>query len=458
MQQLGGRLAARLINAECIFTGSAYHRFGVLSKLRHQPQGRQPFHTAYHFQRLQKPVSVVRDLQPQQVSGSIKSAYQPPNSRNLLVELGDGQRYEFPLVWLRDNCQCPKCFHSGSYSRIHDWELFNPDSVAIQSCSVSEDGAQVDITWHDGHQSRYNSTWLEDRNFTEQNVQQYLEQWYRPKPRLWKKREFGEILKSFEFEDVIGKDEALQAWIEALIRYGVVMIRNAPLTEHECRKLANRVGFIRKTHYGEEFIVKSKEDTTNVAYLSTPLQMHTDLPYYDYKPGCNLLHCLVQSRSSGGQNTIADAFAVADHMRRERPEDFRLLSEVLVNWTDIGVDEGGEFHSIYRAPVICLDREGNLERINHSVPQRDSFFNVPLDRVEPWYRALAHFVRLLHQEAVEFKTTPGDILTFSNIRMVHGRTGYTDTEVNTRHIVGAYLDWDEIYSRLRVLKGKVGQH
>lgn len=457
MQQLGGRLAARLINAERIFTGSAYQRFGVLSKLRHQPQGRQLFHTANHFQRLQKPVSVVRDLQPQQVSGSIKSAYQPPNSRNLLIELGDGQRYEFPLVWLRDNCQCPKCFHPGSYSRIHDWELFKPDSVAIQSCSVSEDGTQVDITWHDGHQSHYNSTWLEDRNFTEQNVQQYLEQWYRPKPRLWKKREFGEILKSFEFEDVIGKDEALQAWIEALIRYGVVMIRNAPLTEHECRKLANRVGFIRKTHYGEEFIVKSKEDTTNVAYLSTPLQMHTDLPYYDYKPGCNLLHCLVQSRSSGGQNTIADAFAVADHMRRDRPEDFRLLSEVLVNWTDIGVDEGGEFHSIYREPVICLDREGNLERINHSVPQRDSFFNVPLDRVEPWYRALAHFVRLLHQEAVEFKTTPGDILTFSNIRMVHGRTGYTDTEVNTRHIVGAYLDWDEIYSRLRVLKGKVEQ-
>ncbi|EDS45155.1 gamma-butyrobetaine dioxygenase [Culex quinquefasciatus] len=204
----------------------------------------------------------------------------------------------------------------------------------------------------------------------------------------------------------------------------------------------------------EEFVVANKENTTNVAYLSTPLQMHTDLPYYDYKPGCNLLHCLVQSTSTGGQNLIADAFWVADHMRREHPEDFRLLSETLVNWTDVGVDEGGEFHSIYRAPVICLDREGKLERINHSVPQRDSFFNVPLDKVEPWYRAMARFVQLLHQEAVEFKTMPGDILTFSNIRMVHGRTGYTDTEGNMRHIVGAYLDWDEIYSRLRVLKGK----
>lgn len=65
---------------------------------------------------------------------------------------------------------------------------------------------------------------------------------------------------------------------------------------------------------------------------------------------------------------------------------------------------------------------------------------------------MARFVKLIHQEAVEFKTAPGDILTFSNVRMVHGRTGYTDTDVNMRHIVGAYLDWDEIYSKLRVLK------
>uniref|UniRef100_A0A8D8NN44 Gamma-butyrobetaine dioxygenase n=1 Tax=Culex pipiens TaxID=7175 RepID=A0A8D8NN44_CULPI len=451
--QIGGRLAARLIAAErSIFVAGSYHRFGgVLSRLGpHSSQGRQPFHTA-RLQSLRKAVSVDA---LRQVTGSIKSAYQPASSRNLTVELVDGQRYEFPLVWLRDNCQCPDCFHPGSYSRVINWERFDPEVAVIRECTVSDDGNLVDITWHDGHRSQFDASWMSKRNFTQQNTEQYLEEWYRPTPRLWKRSEFGEVLKSFEFDDVIGRDEALQAWIEALIRYGVVMIRNAPLTEQECRKLANRVGFIRKTHYGEEFVVTNKENTTNVAYLSTPLQMHTDLPYYDYKPGCNLLHCLVQSASTGGQNLIADAFWVADHMRREHPEDFRLLSETLVNWTDVGVDEGGEFHSIYRAPVICLDREGNLERINHSVPQRDSFFNVPLDRIEPWYRAMARFVRLLHQEAVEFKTMPGDILTFSNIRMVHGRTGYTDTEGNMRHIVGAYLDWDEIYSRLRVLKGK----
>lgn len=247
--QIGGRLAARLIAAErSIFVAGSYHRFGgVLSRLGpHSSQGRQPFHTA-QLQSLRKAVSVDA---LRQVTGSIKSAYQPASSRNLTVELVDGQRYEFPLVWLRDNCQCPACFHPGSYSRVINWERFDPEAAVIRECAVSDDGNLVDITWHDGHRSQFNASWMSKRNFTQQNTEQYLEEWYRPKPRLWKRSKFGEVLKSFEFDDVIGRDEALQAWIEALIRYGVVMIRNAPLTELECRKLANRVGFIRKTHYG----------------------------------------------------------------------------------------------------------------------------------------------------------------------------------------------------------------
>lgn len=98
--------------------------------------------------------------------------------------------------------------------------------------------------------------------------------------------------------------------------------------------------------------MKAKEGTSNVAYLSAPLQLHTDLPYYEYKPGVNLLHCLVQSESSGGANQISDGFYVANLMRKEFPEDYRILTTTLVNWNDIGNENGNDFHSIYRAPVI----------------------------------------------------------------------------------------------------------
>lgn len=70
-----------------------------------------------------------------------------------------------------------------------------------------------------------------------------------------------------------------------------------------------------------------------------------------------------------------------------------------------------------------MGRDGKLERINHSVPQRDSFFTVPIEELQVWYPAMKKFVELIHKESVKFKTDPGDILTFDNIRLIHGRTG-----------------------------------
>ena len=35
----------------------------------------------------------------------------------------------------------------------------------------------------------------------------------------------------------------------------------------------------------EQFSVQAKANATNVAYTSEYLQLHTDLPYYEYKPG-----------------------------------------------------------------------------------------------------------------------------------------------------------------------------
>lgn len=98
--------------------------------------------------------------------------------------------------------------------------------------------------------------------------------------------------------------------------------------------------------------MKAAENVSNVAYLSSLLQMHTDLPYYEYKPGVNMLHCLVQSKSKGGENLISDGFHVSKIMQREFPEYYKVLSQTLVNWNDLGKEHNSNFHSIYRAPVI----------------------------------------------------------------------------------------------------------
>jgi Gamma-butyrobetaine hydroxylase-like, N-terminal len=71
-----------------------------------------------------------------------------------VVELGaegsPGRRL-IPL-WLRENCLCPECAHSGGGQRIVDVAQL-PDDLRPVSADV-EDG-ELAVEWPDGHRSRY---------------------------------------------------------------------------------------------------------------------------------------------------------------------------------------------------------------------------------------------------------------------------------------------------------------
>lgn len=101
---------------------------------------------------------------------------------------------------------------------------------------------------------------------------------------------------------------------------------------------------------------------------------------------------------------------------------------------------------------LSVDQDNKVTRINYNNTQRDSFFTENIDDVLLWYEAYAEFVKLMHTEIAEFKLRDGHILTFDNIRILHGRSTYADTADNSRYVVGVYVDWDQMYSRWRVLK------
>lgn len=60
--------------------------------------------------------------------------------------------------------------------------------------------------------------------------------------------------------------------------------------------------------------------------------------------------------------------------------------------------------------------------------------------------------KMLFENTVEIKLKSGQILAFDNTRIVHGRQKYDDLSENRRHLFGNYLDWDEIFSKICVLK------
>ncbi|XP_068085044.1 gamma-butyrobetaine dioxygenase [Anabrus simplex] len=321
------------------------------------------------------------------------------------VILLDGSCLQYPWVWLRDNCQCPSCFIPHLHSRTIHWKYFD---VTVKPTKVDIDDGKLHVSWSDGHSSQFELGWLRERNFSKETQEAWLNDVYRLPKVPWGSAEFPNILKRFNFQDIVLSDNVLLDWLENLAMHGVAIITDTPCKEDQIRHLANRVCFIKKTHYGEEFEVRNKPDTTNLAYLSTPLQMHTDLPYYEYKPGVNLLHCLVQTVGEGGENELTDILNVSNKLRRDKPEEYKILTKTLVEWSDIGEERGIRFHSLYRSPVICEDLSGKFERVNYSQQQRDSHFSVPLEDVVPWYRAHAVFTEALYHpdNIVKFKTNP----------------------------------------------------
>lgn len=61
-----------------------------------------------------------------------------------------------------------------------------------------------------------------------------------------------------------------------------------------------------------------------------------------------------------------------------------------------------------------------------------------------------------HPDRPDPVSPPGDVITFDNWRLLHGRRSYEAGTEITRHLEGAYADWDVVLSRLRILRQGLG--
>jgi len=43
----------------------------------------------------------------------------------ITIGTSTGEQHQYPSVWLRDNCQCPKCFNTTLQSRTVLWTRFD---------------------------------------------------------------------------------------------------------------------------------------------------------------------------------------------------------------------------------------------------------------------------------------------------------------------------------------------
>lgn len=67
-----------------------------------------------------------------------------PDQRYVIVDVnktentGKNEQLKYPLIWLRDNCQCSSCIDSQTKSRIIDWAKFDFKNAQPKNISVSQ--------------------------------------------------------------------------------------------------------------------------------------------------------------------------------------------------------------------------------------------------------------------------------------------------------------------------------
>ncbi|XP_034414224.1 gamma-butyrobetaine dioxygenase isoform X2 [Cyclopterus lumpus] len=381
---------------------------------------------------------------------SVRNVRALHEERMMEVEWEDGGHSLYPFTWLRDNCPCPLCTLDSAQARkllMLDLDVH----VGVNAVEVTNDN-KVSVSWPDRHASVFDAEWLKKRCFSAAARRALKEELFLNERYHWD----SELrVPAADYRDVLRDDKAALDWLSALRRVGVVHLKGAPAERGAVARLAERIGYLRLTFYGHTWQVQDKFMANNVAYTSGKLSLHTDYPALHFAPGVQLLHC-ISDAEEGGESEMVDGFHAAELLQREDPEAFGTLTSALVDFTDTGTDYC-DFMLQSKKSVIEVDADGRVVRINFNNATRDSVLDLPVHQVQPFYRALRAFVDILSrpENMVTYGLTPGNMLTFDNWRLLHSRRSYRSRPDRPRHLEGAYLDWDEVMSRLRILRRSV---
>jgi gamma-butyrobetaine dioxygenase len=79
--------------------------------------------------------------------------------------------------------------------------------------------------------------------------------------------------------------------------------------------------------------------------------------------------------------------------------------------------------------------------------------HMPIDRQQQADDAMRVFTQVAHDPRFMISSafTPGDLVGFDNRRILHGRDAF-DPGAGRRRLRGCYMDHDDLFSRLRVLR------
>jgi gamma-butyrobetaine dioxygenase len=354
------------------------------------------------------------------------------------VAWADGRELACYALWLAESSPGLGIEPSSRESTIDPADLPLPGD--LRSAAVGGRGELV-LSWVDGLRTVIHPGWL--RHVADER---HLPSSYLPGREAWTAATFTEP-PSLDGADVLTDDAVLTEWLVLLVRFGLARLRNVPATEDFLEELVERIGPIRASNFGKMFSVRSIVDPDSTAYTGLNLGQHTDLPTRETPPGYQFLHC-VENTVAGGWSRMTDGLAVVAELQEHHPADYDALTTLDWVWFN---RQRSEDHR-WIGPMIDHGSKYQPLALRAFYPVR-GFPHMAAADVPRAYTAMRRFSSIAHDPRfqVRYPFAPGDVVGFDNRQVLHGRDAF-DPGGGSRFLRGCYLDQDDLYSRLRVLR------
>lgn len=248
---------------------------------------------------------------------------------------------------------------------------------------------------------------------------------------FWTGEDGGDTaLEPFQYSNVTTDKQELQNFLLHFMEYGVAILKGCPLLENPVSILNEdlRYGPVQDTIYGPTVEIKFRSVTDGelVAYTNNELPTHTDFSFYTKTPDILNVYGKVNT-VVGGESTYVDTFAVLNEVREEKPEYFKILTEVATYYryavpgkklnvsSHRVVEMRGE--DMYRVVDMFCELD-ELEFAKHT----------DIETRKRWWEAYSYY----RNKCTEPRTPgarrldAGDLVMIDNCRVLHGRRPFVD--------------------------------
>ena len=346
------------------------------------------------------------------------------------------KKLEIHPLWLRERAKTKELVDENNHQRLYDPSQLDKN-LKIKKISMNNGNLNIEFT--DGIRFKYGISDLIYELSKKEAIEKII---------LWNSNiKRKPIIK---YEKNIFESRTMYDVLQDFYKYGFIIFKKVPTEDNYVLKFANSIGTVRPTNFGETFSVKSVPKPNDLAYTSIALSPHTDNPYRKPMPGIQILHCIA-NEAKGGDSSLVDGYAVAEHLKKEEPEMYEILTTTNVLFKFVDQD-------------IILENYGKLIELDDSGNYVQSRFSGRLDyvpylepeKLESFYAARKKLYYLYESEEFElnFRLESGMLMMFDNIRVLHGRTEY-DVNTGFRHLQGCYIDHDSTEGKLRRLKSNL---